>query len=201
MVIGVFEGMRKDNNDLITSQKVVVTQSSIWNNRQDFNGECIVNNDANCFLCTQNDKNSYVIIQLVNHQISIQGIKLGSVNNDYAPLAWLLEGSNDNQFYEPIISVSEGLCEKFKNNEIYACDGQYNKTYNTPKTKEYEYFKISQIGMNNAIYSTREDVNNYIYSFRLSLVEFYLTKPILLNVSMKRTFYFSLYLLLFVLFI
>ena len=138
---------------------------------------------------------------MVNNPISIQGIKIGSLINNYSPLAWSLEGSSDNKYYEPIISISEGLCDKHNKSIYRTCDGQNNKIYNTPKTKEYEYFKISQIGMNDAIYSTRDDKDGFIYSLRLSIVEFYLTKPITITLKGYHTFCSSYYIFIFVLLI
>ena len=135
MAVGVFEKMRKEYNNLITSGKVEITQSSYWSDLSRFSGHCLVNDDAICFFCTKNETNSNVVIRIVNNPISIQGIKLDSVNNNYAPLAWLLEGSNDNKYYEPIISISESICDKFQDNVDRVCDGQFNKTYNIQKNK------------------------------------------------------------------
>ena len=181
MVLGVFETLRKENADLISSKKVEIIQSSFWSDLNRYSGTCLVNDNHACFLCTKNEQNSYVIIRLVNSPILVRGIKLGSRINDYAPLSWVIEGSNDNIIYEPIFSISESICDKFDNSTDHLCDGQFNKTYNIPKTKPYEYFKISQIGANSAIYSKESNWANYIYSLRLSLVEFYLTNPILIT--------------------
>ena len=202
MVIGVFERMRIENSDLVSTGKVKITQSSMWNDDNKYSGACIVNDDFDCFLCTKSEiVNPYVIIQIVDHPTSIQGIKLGSVRDNYVPLAWLLEGSNDNNFYEPIISVSECICDWFQNDNYYPCDGQFNKTYNIKKTKAYEYFKISQIGMSSAIYSQRSDINVYIYSLRLSTVEFYLMKPIEIPSATKHYSLSSIYIFIMILII
>ena len=192
MVVGVFEELRREHTDPITSGNVIITQSSYWSDKYlDFSGSCLVNDDPNCFFCTKNISNSYLIIQIVNNPISIQGIKLGSKSNDYAPVAWSLEGSNDGRNYEPIFSISEPLCDKFESSDYHKCDGQFNKTYNMHRTKQFEYFKLSQIGTNTALHSTRSDRDFFIYSFRLSLLEFYLVNPINMQITCRHTFIFQ----------
>ena len=179
MVIGVFESMRNENKDLISSGKVIITQSSFWSDDKRFENSCIVNNDNDyCYLCTSNKENSNLIIRFINNPISIQGIKLVSVDKTYAPISWSLEGSNDNESYEPIFSISEPICDKFFQTDKRECDGKFTKIYNIKKTKQFEYFKITQRGTNTAIYSTRSNRQIYFYSLRLSSIELYSMQPI-----------------------
>ena len=155
MVVGIFESMRQTTSDLVGTGKVIVTTSPLWSGLERYTGDCLVNGRLDCEFVTQNIENAYAIIRIVENPQSIAGIKLISLDQDYYPLSWALQGSTDGVYYSPIFTSPEPLCDEYMNDTRHVCIGQITKIYNIKKTPKYEYFKISQIGTNTALGATR----------------------------------------------